>query len=286
MYGTQEPDVYFYGDKVEKIGEKKYRITHGGFTTCVQPTPRWKLTSGTVTIRLEHYAILTNSLFRVKGVPVLYLPIFYYPVKKDDRATGFLIPTYGSSTVRGQSLSQRVLLGDQPQPGRHVHARLVLEDRAGLRRRVPLHPRAPAPTGYLRLYNLREHEASYLNASGTETVTPARTSYEVRGTLSQRINKALRARGRVDYFSSLAVQQTYHMNVYDASRTQRVLQRVADREPRRVHHPRQRRPERVLLRDDEFEREGRAAAHQPDPRRAAALRRAGLPRARPASTTT
>ena len=48
MYGTQEPDVYFYGDTVEKVGEKKYRITHGGFTTCVQPEPRWKLTSGTV----------------------------------------------------------------------------------------------------------------------------------------------------------------------------------------------------------------------------------------------
>ena len=34
--------------------------------------------------------------------------------------------------------SQRVLLGDQPQPGRDVHARLVLEDRAGRRQRVPL----------------------------------------------------------------------------------------------------------------------------------------------------
>ena len=38
-------------------------------------------------------------------MPVLYLPYMYYPLKKDDRATGFLIPTYSSSGVRGQGLS-------------------------------------------------------------------------------------------------------------------------------------------------------------------------------------
>ena len=44
-------------------------------------------------------------MLRVKGVPLIYLPIIYYPIQDDDRATGFLMPTYGSSTVRGQSIS-------------------------------------------------------------------------------------------------------------------------------------------------------------------------------------
>ena len=35
----------------------------------------------------------------------MYLPLFYYPIQDDDRATGFLIPTYGASSVKGQSLS-------------------------------------------------------------------------------------------------------------------------------------------------------------------------------------
>ena len=35
----------------------------------------------------------------------MYLPIIYYPIKDDDRATGFLLPTYGSSTLRGQAIS-------------------------------------------------------------------------------------------------------------------------------------------------------------------------------------
>ena len=33
MFGTSEPDVYFYGKTLEKIGREKYKITSGGFTT-------------------------------------------------------------------------------------------------------------------------------------------------------------------------------------------------------------------------------------------------------------
>ena len=49
MFGTLEPDIYFYGETIEKIGDDKYRITKGGFTTCVQPTPRWEIVSGSST---------------------------------------------------------------------------------------------------------------------------------------------------------------------------------------------------------------------------------------------
>ena len=49
MFGTLEPDIYFHGETIEKIGADKYRITKGGFTTCVQPTPRWEIVSGNAT---------------------------------------------------------------------------------------------------------------------------------------------------------------------------------------------------------------------------------------------
>ena len=105
MFGTQEPDAMFWGREVQKVGPRKYRINDGGFTTCVQPTPRWEVSSGTLILNLDDYAILTNSVFKVKGVPLLYLPVFYYPIQEDDRATGFLMPIYGNSTVKGQSLT-------------------------------------------------------------------------------------------------------------------------------------------------------------------------------------
>ena len=33
----QDNDVYYFGETVEKLGPKKYRIRNGGFSTCVQP---------------------------------------------------------------------------------------------------------------------------------------------------------------------------------------------------------------------------------------------------------
>lgn len=100
-----ETDVYFFGETVEKIGPRKYKITNGGFSTCVQPTPRWELSSSTVVLNVDHYTLLRNAVFSVKGVPLLYTPFLYYPTKRENRATGFLIPSYGVSTIRGQSLS-------------------------------------------------------------------------------------------------------------------------------------------------------------------------------------
>ena len=100
----QDTVVYFIGETVEKIGPRKYKIINGGFTTCVQPTPRWNFDADTIVLNLDHYTLLRNVVMTVKGVPLFYLPALYYPTKRDDRATGFLLPTYGTSSLRGQSL--------------------------------------------------------------------------------------------------------------------------------------------------------------------------------------
>jgi LPS-assembly protein len=100
----QDTIVYFFGETIEKVGPKKYKITNGGFSTCVQPTPRWEMSASTVTLNVDHYTLLKNAVMTVKGVPMLYLPVLYYPTKKEDRATGILLPTYGMSSYRGQTI--------------------------------------------------------------------------------------------------------------------------------------------------------------------------------------
>ena len=223
MFGAEEADIYFYGEKISKVAQEKYRITHGGFTTCVQPTPRWRLTSGTVTLNLKHYAVLTNSLFRVKAVPVLYFPIFYYPINKEDRATGLPDAVVRHVHDQGAHAQQRLLLGHQPQPGRDVPLRLVLEDRTGRRRRVPVRRgagvRRPDPV----LQPERARGRVPTTAPAALTTTPARESYQVNGSMSQKISRSFRARGRVDYFSDISVQQTYSQNVFVATNRQRVM---------------------------------------------------------------
>ena len=222
LFGTQEPDVYFYGEKISKVGEQKYRITKGGFTTCVQPTPRWQLTSGTVVLNLEHYAFLTNSFLKVKSVPVLYLPVMYYPINKEDRSTGFLLPMYGSSTIRGQTLSNAFFWAiNRSHDATFFHDWYSTTGQGfGSEYR---YVSSPGSEGQIRVYNLREHTAEYTDDNGVVTTTPERTSYQIQGSMSQRLGRAFRARGRVDYFSDITVQQTYHQNVYNASQRQRII---------------------------------------------------------------
>jgi LPS-assembly protein len=221
MFGTSEPDIYFYGKTLEKVGNQKYKITSGGFTTCVQPTPRWHLTAGTVTLNLDHYAILTNTLFKVKGVPLLYLPVFYYPINDEDRATGFLIPTYGASTVRGNTISNAFFWAmSRNQDATFLHDWYSRTGQGfGAEYRYIT---APGSDGQVRFYNLREHEATYTDEGGSAVTTPERRSYEIRGTMSQRLSRTFRARARADYFSDITVQQTYNQNVFDSSRRNRL----------------------------------------------------------------
>ena len=66
----QETDIYFFGETVEKIGARKYKITNGGFSTCVQPTPRWDLSAETVILYVDHYTLLRQAILNANaGLP-------------------------------------------------------------------------------------------------------------------------------------------------------------------------------------------------------------------------
>jgi LPS-assembly protein len=221
-FGGQDPDVYFYGAKLEKLGPRKYRITRGGFTTCVQPTPRWEVTSGSVVLNLDDYAIARNTLLKVKGVPLMYLPVIYYPIQKSERATGFLLPTYGTSTLRGQSISNAFFWAiNRSQDATLFHdwftrtgTGMGSEYRyiAGLQ-----------SAGNVRLYRFNQHETQYTNSGVTSTL-PAKTSYEFTGAVTQALGGNARARMRLDYFSDVFTQQIYHQNIYQASRRNRIVE--------------------------------------------------------------
>ena len=221
MFGTQEPDMLFYGEVIEKLGARSYRLTRGGFTSCVQPTPRWQMTASTLTLDLDSHALLRNAVLEVKGVPVLYLPFMYYPIPEEDRATGFLMPTYGASTFRGQSLSNAFFWA----AGRSQDATFYHDwfPRSGQGRGAEYrYTRGGGSQGRLRAYFLNERETS-LTVGGVEREFPSRQSYELRGNARQRLAPNLSVRGQIDYFSDVTVQQLYQTNILEASSRQRSM---------------------------------------------------------------
>jgi len=215
MFGGLEPDVFFHGATIEKIGSDKYRITKGGFTTCVQPTARWEIVSGSATLRLDHYVRMSNAVVEVKDVPVFYLPMLYYPIQEDDRATGFLLPMYGSSLATGSSISNAFFWAiNRSQDATFFHDYMFSRGNGlGAEYRYILGPQAQ---GDFRYYFLDEKEAT-INGQ----VRQPRQSKSMRGGLSQNLPFGLSARGRVDYITDVTVRQTYDHNFYNASNSTR-----------------------------------------------------------------
>lgn len=217
MFGTQEPDMLFYGETIEKLGPRTYRLTKGGFTSCIQPTPRWQMTASTLTLNLDAHALMRNMVLKVKNVPVFYLPAMYYPIQDDNRATGFLMPTYGASTFRGQSLSNAFFLAmGRSHDATFYHDWFTATGQgSGAEYRYVM---GRGSEGRLRTYFLNEHEFTDGNRE-----FPARRSYELRGNARHRLSSALNARGQIDYFSDVTVQQQYQANIFEASSRERSL---------------------------------------------------------------
>ena len=221
QFGNQDPDVYFYGDVIEKISNRQYKITRGGFTTCVQPTPRWEVTSGSMTINLDEYAIARNMVLRVKGVPLMFLPVIYYPIQDDERATGFLMPTYGASVLRGQAISNAFFWAmGRSQDATFFHDWFT---RAGQGMGAEYrYVSNLSSSGNLRFYRFAQDQTTY-EQNGTVSILPESRSFNVLGSIVQSLGGTMRARARVDYFSDVTAQQLYQQNLTYATNARRVI---------------------------------------------------------------
>ena len=153
----------------------------------------------------------------------MYLPMIYYPIREDQRATGFLLPTYGTSTVRGQAISNAFFWAINRSTDATFFHDWFTQHRPGRRRRVSLR-RGRAIHGRRPVLSLRP-EGRRRSTNDGETQTLAATkSYEITGNLNHALTRNIRARARLDYFTDLVTQQLYHQNLYQASRNRRLIE--------------------------------------------------------------
>ncbi len=96
----REKNFHLAGDFVEKSGAATYHVSEGSFTTCDGETPDWEFSAESVDVTLGRFATARNAWFRVKDVPLLYLPYLIYPVNTE-RESGLLPPSFGYSSDKG-----------------------------------------------------------------------------------------------------------------------------------------------------------------------------------------
>ncbi|RPI77286.1 MAG: LPS-assembly protein LptD [Desulfobacteraceae bacterium] len=96
----KQNNYHLSGSSIEKTGENTYVVRDCRVTTCDTEKPAWSITGSEVRVTVEGYGTIKNAAFRVKDVPVLYVPYFIFPAKTK-RQTGLLPPSIGHSDLTG-----------------------------------------------------------------------------------------------------------------------------------------------------------------------------------------
>ncbi|MGE0128023.1 MAG: LPS-assembly protein LptD [Blastocatellales bacterium] len=91
-------------DRADKTGADTYNLDDAVLTACQEKVPKWSFTAKRARIRLDHRAKVYNAFFRIKNIPVLYLPYASISISKKDRSSGFLLPSSGSSSIKGRTV--------------------------------------------------------------------------------------------------------------------------------------------------------------------------------------
>ena len=97
--------IHFTADRVEKVSANRIVVTNTELTACDEETPKWSFTAKRAEITLNDRVRARNPKFKVKGLTVLPLPYASISIKKRDRASGFLTPTFSGSGQKGFRLS-------------------------------------------------------------------------------------------------------------------------------------------------------------------------------------
>ncbi|WP_025819424.1 LPS assembly protein LptD [Shewanella marina] len=96
-----------HGDakQLEITPDNNLVLTDTDFTTCPADNPSWLLQAGKIKIdSKEEWGEVWDAKLRLGGIPVFYVPYMTIPVS-DKRKTGFLFPSFSTSSSNGVEIS-------------------------------------------------------------------------------------------------------------------------------------------------------------------------------------
>ena len=105
----QEPNTKIVADEALRLNKDSMALNKAVFTVCdicaqdgEPETPTWSIQADQVIQDHEHNIIFyKNAVIRVKGLPVMYTPVFWHTDPTAKRGSGFLGPALGTDVRRG-----------------------------------------------------------------------------------------------------------------------------------------------------------------------------------------
>lgn len=100
-YQLKEGHARGNADRVHRQGKTKTSLTNATYTTCDVDSDAWLLDSSNVELdHVESVGEARDVTVRLGGIPLFYTPYISFPLT-DERKSGFLTPSVGSSSETG-----------------------------------------------------------------------------------------------------------------------------------------------------------------------------------------
>ena len=131
MGETKMQDGYYYGNEIRNSGEDVYYIQESIFTTCELKIPHFHFESDQMKMINDDKVVARPLIMYVGGIPIFGIPFAIFPHQHGNRHSGWIMPTYGESSNRGQFLDG---LGFYWAPNEYWDSKILMSfaDRQGL----------------------------------------------------------------------------------------------------------------------------------------------------------
>jgi LPS-assembly protein len=200
---TQTP-FYFQGVWAERLED--HYILHDGFITdCVMPNAWWRMKGPKFEVIPGDHATSRSSWFYLKGMPLMYFPYFYKSLKKEPRRSGFLIPTFGNSSLRGYEVGA----GYYWAINRNYDLTYTAQDytKAGLLHHLNVRGDPTQKTFFNFLVD---------GVDDKRNLVPPATGASIVGNITSELGDGWLAKGQLDYITSYAYRLYYSESFNEA----------------------------------------------------------------------
>jgi len=93
--------LVFEAQEVRRLDERTYWIEHAWLTVCEPDRPSWRFLTSHATLHVNRTVALLNANFRLFSLPLFYFPYASLPAGRRLRQSGFLIPEFADTSVKG-----------------------------------------------------------------------------------------------------------------------------------------------------------------------------------------
>ncbi len=105
--GELGPGFIIEASELTRFADGTYELIDATVTTCDEAGHKgWAFHARRVKVDPDGNVTARNSIFRIRSIPIFYMPYLRGPAESRPRASGLLTPQTSTSTTKGRSLSQ------------------------------------------------------------------------------------------------------------------------------------------------------------------------------------